>query len=48
MELLIIVFALCVLGLLANMFGADSRVGVHSSEEEAAGYGMVWDAGIRS
>jgi len=47
MELLIIVLALCLLGLLANMFGADSRTGMRSVEEEAAGYGMNWDAGIR-
>ena len=47
MELLIIVLALCLLALLANMFGVDSRYGMRSREEEAAGYGMSWDAGIR-
>jgi hypothetical protein len=34
MELLIIVLALCVLGLLANLFGADSRGGMRSREGE--------------
>jgi hypothetical protein len=48
MELLIIVLALCVLGLLANLFGIDSRHGFRSSEEEVARYGMVWDSGNQS
>ena len=48
MELLIIVLALCVLGLLANMFGTDSRHGFRSREEEIARYGMVWDSGSQS
>jgi len=47
MELLIIVLALCLLGVLANMFGIDSRHGVRSHEEEAANYGMSWDPGVR-
>jgi hypothetical protein len=47
MEMLIIVLALCLLGTLAIMFGADSRGGVRSREDEAAGYGMSWDAGVR-
>ena len=47
MELLIIVLALCLLGSLAIMFGTDSRDGICSREEEAAGYGMSWDAGVR-
>jgi hypothetical protein len=47
MELLIIVLALCLLGSLAIMFGTDSRGGIRSREEEAAGYGMAWDAGVR-
>ena len=44
MELLIITLALCLLGALANMFGVDSRNGLRSHEEEAAEYGMNWDA----
>ena len=44
MELLVIVFALCVLGLLATRFGYDSRDGLRSREEEAAAAGMFWDA----
>ena len=47
MELLIIVLALCLLGSLAIMFGTDSCDGIRSREEEAAGYGMSWDAGVR-
>jgi hypothetical protein len=48
MELLIIVLALCLLGVLANMFGIDSRRGLHSHEEDAAVYGFRWDGGVRS
>jgi hypothetical protein len=48
MELLIIVLALCVLGLLANMFGTDSRRGFSSREEEIARYGMAWDSATQS
>jgi hypothetical protein len=48
MELLIIVLALCVLGVLANMFGTDSRHGFRSREDEVARYGMIWDSGARS
>ncbi len=47
MELLIIVLALCLFGSLAIMFGTDSRGGLRSREEEAAGYRMAWDAGVR-
>jgi hypothetical protein len=47
MELLIITLVLCLLGTLANMFGVDSRYGLRSHEEEAADYGMNWDASIR-
>jgi hypothetical protein len=43
-ELLVIVFALCVLGMLAARFGHDSRDGLRSPEEEAAATGMIWDA----
>jgi hypothetical protein len=46
MEMLIIVLALCLLGTLAIMFGVDSRGGIRSREDEAAGYGMSWDAGV--
>jgi hypothetical protein len=42
MELLVIVVALCVLGLLAAHFGYDSRDGLRSREEEAAAAGMTW------
>jgi hypothetical protein len=41
-ELMIIVLLLCVLGALAARFGADSRVGLRSDEEQAARYGMTW------
>jgi hypothetical protein len=44
MELLIIVFALCLLGVLAGRFGVDSRGGLHSREEQDARYGMTWEA----
>jgi hypothetical protein len=44
MELLVIVFALCMLGLLATRFGYDSRDGLRSREEDAASTGMIWDA----
>ena len=47
MEILIIILALCLLGTLANMFGVDSRRGLRSHEEDAADYGMIWDAGVR-
>jgi hypothetical protein len=44
MELLVIVLALCVLGLLASRYGYDSRDGLRSHEEEAAVTGMTWEA----
>ena len=45
MELLIMALALCALGLLAVRFGHDSRARLRSSEEQAATWGMAWDAG---
>jgi hypothetical protein len=39
MELLVIVLALCVLGLLAGRYGYDSRSQLRSREEEAAAFG---------
>jgi hypothetical protein len=47
MEFLIIILALCLLGMLAIMFGVDSRHGLRSHEEDAAGFGMSWDGAIR-
>jgi hypothetical protein len=44
MELWVLVLALCVLGLLATYFGCDSTPGLRSHEEEAADFGMTWDA----
>ena len=44
MELFVIVFALCLLGLLATRFGYDSRDVLRSREDEAATTGMIWDA----
>jgi hypothetical protein len=46
MELLIIVLALCVLGLLAISFGHDSRGGLRSHEEDYAANGMTWDSSL--
>ena len=48
MEILIIILVLCLLGMVANMFGADSRHGLRSHEEDAADHGMSWDAGVGS
>ena len=45
MELLIIgiaVCAVCALALIAPRFGQDSRDRLHSSEEDAASWGMTW------
>jgi hypothetical protein len=42
MGLLIIVIALCALALIAPRFGQDSRDRPHSSEEDAASWGMTW------
>jgi hypothetical protein len=42
MELLLIVAALCLLGLLAVRFGRDSRDRLSSTEEWQARHGMVW------
>jgi hypothetical protein len=44
MELWVLVLALCLLGLLATSFGYDSSPGLRSHEEEAADFGMTWDA----
>jgi hypothetical protein len=44
MEFLVIVLGLCVLGLLAERYGYDSRGQLRSREEEAALVGMTWDA----
>ena len=44
MELLIVVSALCLLGVLANCYGHDSRSRLRSREEHAAAAGMTWDA----
>jgi hypothetical protein len=44
MELLIVVAALCLLGILANRYGHDSRRRLYSPEEQAAAAGMTWDA----
>jgi hypothetical protein len=43
-ELLVIVVALSVLGLLAARFGFDSTPGLSSPEEDAAAAGMTWGA----
>jgi hypothetical protein len=42
MELLIIVAAVCMLGVLALRFGRDSRDTLSSTEEWQARHGMVW------
>ena len=42
MQLLIIVAALCLLGLLANRYGSDSRHGLSSDEERLSAQGFVW------
>jgi hypothetical protein len=44
MEFLIVITALCLLGILANRFGYDSRSRLHSWEEQAAAAGLAWDA----
>jgi hypothetical protein len=46
MELLVIVLALCVLGLLAARYGCDSRAGLRSHEEEYAATGVTWDPSL--
>jgi hypothetical protein len=43
MELLIIIVALVLLGLLAARYGYDSRTRLRSGEEDAAARGMTWD-----
>jgi predicted phage tail protein len=48
MELLIIVIALCLLGLLANRFGHDSRERLRSAEERLSAHGFSWAARLRS
>jgi hypothetical protein len=42
MEALAVVFGFAVLGLLALRFGADSREGLRSHEQELAARGMTW------
>jgi hypothetical protein len=42
MELLILVAALCLLGLLANRFGHDSRARLSSAEERFSAHGLAW------
>ena len=44
MEFVLIIVALCLLGLLSNRYGYDSRVRSQSPEERAAANGMRWDA----
>jgi len=44
MELLIVVAGVCLLGVLANRYGFDSRSRLLSSEEQFAATGMTWDA----
>jgi hypothetical protein len=48
MELLIVVAALCLLGILANRYGHDSRRRLYSPEEHAAAAGLTWDARDRA
>ena len=42
MELLIVVIALCLLGLLANRYGHDSRDRFSSDEERLSAQGFAW------
>lgn len=42
MELLIGIGALCLLGILANRYGRDSRDGTHSDEERLRALGFTW------
>ena len=44
MEFVIIIVAVCFLGVLANRFGYDSGARLHSPEERAAATGLRWDA----
>jgi hypothetical protein len=43
MELLIVSVALCLLGVLANRYGYDSRSRLRSPEEHFAAGGMIWE-----
>jgi hypothetical protein len=43
MELLIVVSALGLLGVLANRYGSDSRSRLRSPEEHFAARGMTWE-----
>jgi hypothetical protein len=43
MELMIVVVGLCVLGILATLFGVDSRDTLRSSEHDLASLGWRWD-----
>lgn len=42
MELIVFVLLLIGPGILASLFGHDSRDGFHSEEQTLASYGMVW------
>ena len=42
MELLIVVSALCLLGVLANRYGHDSRPRLSSDEERLSAQGFAW------
>ena len=42
MEFVVIVSLVCLLGILANRFGYDSRDGVRSVEERLARRGFSW------
>ena len=42
MEAIVLILALCVLGILANRCGVDSRDGPRSKEQEFAEFGCEW------
>jgi hypothetical protein len=42
MELLIVITTLCLLGVLANRFGHDSRDRLRSDEERMSAQGFAW------
>ena len=43
MEGIVLVLALCILGILATCFGVDSRDQPRSKEQEFAEFGAEWD-----
>jgi hypothetical protein len=43
MELLLLILAVCLIGILATRFGYDSTAVPHSSEHHLASYGVVWE-----